>query len=43
MKHLLGLKWQLVLNSGFVCQISAGEYKNKKVIKVQILTFHTSS
>ena len=24
-KHLLGLKWQLLLNSVFVCQISAGQ------------------
>ena len=32
MNHMLGLKWQLLLNSSFVCQILAGEQKNKKVI-----------
>ena len=36
--HLLDLKWQSLLNSSFVCQILAGEWKEKqKVIKVQIL------
>ena len=36
--HLLGLKWQSLLNSSFVCHILAEEWKEKqKVIKVQII------